>query len=386
MSETPPIPLCEPYLRGNAGAYLGECLATNYVSSIGPFVERFEREFAAHVGARFAVACASGTAALHTAFRLLGIEKGDEVFVSTLTFIASANPVLYEGATPVLVDSEMSSWNMDAGRVIEEIEARIRSRRKLPKAIEPVHVLGHPAALDRLVELCDRHGIVLIEDAAEALGARYREGPFRGRHVGTVGRLGCFSFNGNKIITTGGGGMIATDDESLARRARHLTTQAKLPGVEYDHDEVGYNYRLSNLAAAVGVAQLEILPECLARKREIAARYQKAFSGVEGLSLPPACSWADPTFWLYSVLIDPDTFGLDRTALFERLRAQRIQSRPLWKPLHTMAVYRDSPRLGGAVAEGLFARGLSLPCSVGLTDLDQDRVIDAVLSHRQRGR
>lgn len=382
MSDPAPIPLSEPCIGGNARAYLDECLATNFVSSVGPFVERFEGEFADYVGSRHAVACASGTAAIHVALRLLGLEPGDEVFVPTLTFIASANPVLYEHAAPVLVDSERETWNLDPALVADELDRRARLGQRQPRAVEAVHILGHPANLDLLVEACERHGVTLFEDASEALGARFAAGRFAGRHVGTVGRLGCFSFNGNKIITTGGGGMITTDDPALAKRAKHLTTQARLPGVEYRHDEVGYNYRLTNLAAALGVAQLEQLPEFLKRKRRIADRYDEAF-GVLPLTPPPRATWAEPSLWLYSVLLRP-SFGLDRNGLLAALAGDGIQSRPIWSPLHTLPMYRHRPRLGGSVAEELFETGLSLPCSVGLSEAQQDAVIRAVCRHAAR--
>jgi dTDP-4-amino-4,6-dideoxygalactose transaminase len=374
------IPLSEPCIGGNARAYLEECLQTNYVSSIGPFVERFEKEFAAYVGSAYAVACASGTAAIHTAMRLLEVEPGDEVMVATLTFVASANPIQYERAVPVLVDSEAETWNMDPQLVAEELDRRARRGLRLPKAVEAVHILGHPARLEPLVEACARHGVALFEDASEALGARYASGAFAGRHVGTIGRLGCFSFNGNKIMTTGSGGMITTDDPALARRAKHLTTQARLPGVEYRHDEVGYNYRLSNLSAALGVAQLEQLPDFLARKRRLAARYDAALAGLPRLQAPPRAAWAEPTFWLYTVTLDEGA-GPGPRDLLETLRAAGVESRPIWSPLHTMPMYRDAPRLGGAVAESLFAAALSLPSSVGLTGEQQDEVVRALRTH-----
>jgi dTDP-4-amino-4,6-dideoxygalactose transaminase len=372
------IPLSEPNLGGNARRYLDECLTTNFVSSVGPFVERFEREFAAYVGARHAVACASGTAAIHVTLRLLGVEAGDEVVVPTLTFIASANPVLYQHARVLLVDAERETWNMDPALVAEELDRRARLGLVQPRAVEAVHILGHVAELEVLADACERHGVALFEDASEALGARFRTGRYAGRHVGTVGKLACWSFNGNKIITTGGGGMITTDDAELARRAKHLTTQARLPGVEYRHDEVGYNYRLTNLAAAVGVAQLEQIEEFLSRKLAIAARYDAALAGIPGLVAPPRPSWAVPSMWLYSILVEPERYGCDRRDLLARLDRAGITTRPLWSPLHTMPMYRDAARLGGAVAEGLFARGLSLPCSTGLRDADQDRVIAAL--------
>jgi dTDP-4-amino-4,6-dideoxygalactose transaminase len=379
MSEPSFVPLAEPLLGGNERAYLDECLRTNFVSSVGPFVERFEKEFAAYVGAKYAVACSTGTAALHVAMRLLEVGQGDEVLCSTMTFIASANPAAYEKAKLTLVDAEESSWNLSPDKIVAELDRRARAGLAMPKAVEVVHILGHPVDLAPIHAACEKHGIPIIEDAAEALGARWTEGPFAGKHVGTIGKLGCYSFNGNKIITTGGGGMITTDDPVLAKRAKHLTTQARLPGAEYRHDEVGYNYRLTNLAAALGVAQLEQLPAFLTKKKAIADRYDRALGELPGYGAPPRASWAAPSFWLYTCRLGP-AFGLDRVALMKALDAVKIQARPVWTPLHLMPMYAESPRLGGEIAERLFAECLSLPCSVGLTEADQDRVIEAVRS------
>jgi dTDP-4-amino-4,6-dideoxygalactose transaminase len=386
MSEPARIPLSEPCLGGNAQRYLEQCLETNFVSSVGPFVRRFESEFAGFVGARHAVACASGTAAIHVAMRVLGVTDADEVMAPTLTFIASVNPVLYERARPVLVDSERETWNLDPVLVAAELDRRSRAGQPLPRAVEVVHLFGQPARIDALAEACERHGVALLEDASEALGARYVTGRFAGRQVGTIGRLGCFSFNGNKIITTGGGGMIVTDDAALAERARHLTTQARIPGDEYWHDEVGYNYRLTNVAAALGVSQLEQLPRFLDRKREIAARYDAAFGAEEGLALPPDPAWCARSAWLYTVRVLPG-FGCDRPALLAHLRESAVESRAIWPPLHRMPVYAGVPLLGGGdVAVSLYEQAVSLPCSVGLTDAQQDRVIDAVRRARDLSR
>ena len=375
--SSPTIPLSEPHLAGQEAAYLEECLRTNYVSSVGPFVERFEQAFADFVGASHAVACASGTAALHVALRVVGVGPDDEVFVPALTFIASANAISYLGARPTLVDSETVTWNMDPALVVDELEGRIRDGRPLPKAIEAVHLLGHPADLEPLLRMCAEYDIALIEDAAEALGARYRGGVLDSRHVGTIGRVGCFSFNGNKIITTGGGGMLVTDDADLARRARHLTTQARLPGLAYQHDEIGYNYRLSNLAAALGLAQLEQLPGFLEAKRRIAETYDQAFRGCDSVELAPRTAWADPSWWLYSIrLRDPELAG----TVIERLNRDGIGVRPVWTPLHLLAPYRDAPSIGdGSIASSIAATGVSLPSSTGLEPDDQTRVIDGLL-------
>ena len=375
------IPLAEPVLRGNARSYLLECLDTNFVPTIGPFVERFEREFAEHVGSRYAVACASGTAAIHVAMRLLDIGPRDDVIVPTLTFIASANPVLYERANPILVDVERRTWNLDPDLVIEEIERRARLGLRQVRAVEVVHILGRPADIGKLSEVCERQGVALIEDAAESLGAIYVESPHSGRSVGTIGAIGCFSFNGNKVITAGGGGMLVTDDEALARRAKHLTTQARLPGLEYDHDEIGYNYRLTNLAAALGLSQLEEISTLLARKRAIAERYDRELLEIPGLQTPTHQTGARPSHWLYTVLIDERVFGLGWRDVHLALREAAIDTRPIWAPLHRMRPYRKASLLGsGAVAESIFHQALSLPSSANLTEEQQDRVIRALRS------
>lgn len=372
------IPLAEPCLRGNELAYLEECIASNFVSSIGPFVERFEREFAAFVGARHAVACSSGTAAIHVALRVLGVGPGDEVFVPTFTFIASASGVVYQGATPTFVDSELRTWNMDPALVVEEIGRRRHVGEPLPKVIEVVHILGHPADIAPLVEVCQATGITLLEDAAEALGASYVGGPFDGRQVGTIGTMGCFSFNGNKVITSGGGGMIVTDDPELARRAKYLTTQARSPGQAYWHEEVGYNYRLSNVGAAVGVAQLEQLAAFLERKRAISERYDEAFAPAAWIVRPPAEPWAARSGWLYSISLRDQEQAAN---LLGQLQGSRVGARPVWSALHPMPPFAASPVIGGGrVAEQIAATTLSLPSSVGLDPDDQARVIDLVLA------
>jgi dTDP-4-amino-4,6-dideoxygalactose transaminase len=369
------IPLAEPSIGGSAARYLQECLDTNFVSSVGPFVERFETEFAALVGSRFAVACASGTAAIHLALRVLDIGPGDDVLVPTLTFVASVNPIAYVGATPVLVDSEAATYNLDPDVVVAELDRRARLGLRQPTAIEVVDLIGHPAAIEPIADAAERLGIPIVEDASEALGATYVGGRYDGRHVGTIGRIGCFSFNGNKLITTGGGGMLVTDDEALARRARHLSTQARLPGRAYDHDEVGYNYRLSNLAAALGVAQLEQLPELLAARRANAARYDAALAGLAGVRPAPRAAWADPSFWLYTAALDPAVAPIGRDAMLAGMAEAGIEARPIWTPLHRTRLYADAPRLGGEAAEAIFASAVSLPSSSSLTDAQRDRVI-----------
>jgi dTDP-4-amino-4,6-dideoxygalactose transaminase len=378
MSNTM-VPLAIPAIGAREIELVTEAVTSGFVSSVGPFVTEFENKFAQTVGSKYAVACATGTAALHVALRVLGVGAGDEVAVSDFTFVGSVNPIAYQGASPLFVDSEPDTWDLDSSLLIEHLTQRLARGEALPKAVEVVHVLGQPARMDALLEFCKEHGIAVLEDAAESLGARWSEGSLAGTHTGTAGTIGAFSFNGNKIVTTGGGGMIVTDDEALAARARHLTTQAKVPAVGYLHDEVGYNYRLTNVSAALGVAQLERLEEFVARKRAIAARYDAELAPL-GLQTPPRVQGLDSTYWLYSALV-PAELGVDgRDLLLKHLTAHNIGARALWRPLHQQPPFKGAQRLGGAVAVDLFERGLSLPCSTELTEAQQDRAIAAVKS------
>ena len=365
------IALSEPLLTGNVQRYLDECVATNFVSSVGPFVERFEAEFAAFVGARFAVACASGTAALHVALRMLDLQPGDEVLVPTLTFVASVNPIAYERATPVLVDSELETWNLDPALVVDYIERAARAGRKLPRAVEVVPLLGHPARLEPIMDVCAAHGITVIEDAAKHSARAIAPGAMRqaGRDDG---RLGCFSFNGNKIITTGGGGIITTDDPELARRAKHLTTQARLPGLAYRHDEIGFNYRLTNLAAAVGVAHLEQLPAFMARKLEIAGALRRRVHRPSRCALPRA-AWAAPTCWLYS-----PRAGTARDAWIAMLAAETIEARPIWTPVHHMPMFATHRASEAPTPSDSRPRRLAYRARSGSSRRIQERVISVL--------
>ncbi len=375
-------PLCVPEIGGNEWAYVKECLDTGWVSSVGAFVERFERAVADAVGARHAVATVNGTSALHVALLLAGVEPEDEVLVSTLTFIAPANAVRYLGAWPVFVDAEPDYWQMDPARVAEFLDHGCERRNgalvnratgRRVRAVLPVHALGHPADITPIREAAKRHGLALVEDATESLGASYRN-----RSVGALGDIACFSFNGNKLITTGGGGMIVTDDAEWARRAKYLTTQAKDDEVEYIHGAVGYNYRLTNLQAAVGVAQMERLDEYVAAKGRIAERYAEGLRDVAGLTPMRQAAWARSVWWMYTVIVDQADFGMGSRDLLRALAARKIQTRPLWQPLHRSPAHAGAQVLGGAVADRLHHDALSLPCSVGLSAEAQDRVIDAV--------
>lgn len=376
------IPLCAPELSGNEAHYLNEAIASGWVSYLGPFVDRFEASLKNYLGSAHALAVASGTAALHLALRVAGVRAGDEVLVSTMTFIAPANAISYLGAHPLFVDCEARYAQIDVARIVEFLERDCvrrdgqtvnRQTGRRVSAILPVHVLGHPVDMDPLLAVAAKHALPVIEDATEALGARYR-----GRAVGTLGDIGCFSFNGNKLITAGGGGMLVTENAAFAQRARHLSTQAKTDPIEYTHDEVGYNYRLTNIQAAVGLAQAERLAEFVAAKRAIAARYAGGLQSVPGVSVMTEAPWAESAFWMYTITLDPARFGLDRRQLHQRLSGQGIDTRPLWQPLHCSKAHAGAACLGGKAAERLYETSLSLPCSVGLQPSDQDRVMAAV--------
>lgn len=376
------IPLCAPELGGNEWQFIKECLDTNFVSSVGPFVDRFERELAARVGAQYAVATVNGTAALHIALLVAGVQHDDEVLIPTLTFIAPVNAIRYVGAWPVFIDAEPSYWQMDV-RGVEAFlntecywirnELRNKTTGRRVRAILPVHILGHPVDMDPILAVAQKFELTVIEDASEGLGAKYK-----GRMVGTFGHIACFSFNGNKIITTGGGGMLVTNNEEWARRAKYLTTQAKDDPVEFVHDEIGYNYRLTNIQAALGCAQLELLDSYISRKRQIAASYAKSLDGALGLTLMQEAPWAFSTFWLYTILVDPGQYGKDSRALLKTLNLLKIQTRPLWQPIHRSLAHSTCQAYKCHVAEQLNACALSLPSSVGLTENQQRWVIDHV--------
>lgn len=366
------IYLSPPHLSGLEAQFLKEALESGWIAPLGPQVEAFEREFAEVVGARHALALSSGTAAIHLALILAGVGPGDEVVVSTLTFAASAFPVLYLGARPVFIDSERTSWNMDPALLVEFLEKRAR-RGKLPKAVVLVHLYGQSADIDAIQALCQEYGVALIEDAAEALGSTYM-----GKSPGTFGLAGIFSFNGNKIITTSGGGMLVSHDEGLIAHARKLATQAREPVPWYEHREVGYNYRMSNLLAAVGRAQLRTLEERVRARRRIYERYVAGLSDLPGIDFQPEAPWGRHTRWLSVMLVDEKAFGLGPEGIRQALEAKGIETRPVWKPLHLQPIFQEAERVGGEVAEELFARGLCLPSGSSLTPEEQDRVIESI--------
>jgi pyridoxal phosphate-dependent aminotransferase EpsN len=355
-------------------ALLLDAFDSNWIAPLGPHVDAFEREFCETVGVQHSAALSSGTAALHLALLMIGVGPGDEVLVSTFTFAASANVVTYLGATPVFVDSDRETWNMDPGLLEEELAVCAR-RGKLPKAVIVVDLYGQCADYDPILEACARYGVPVVEDAAEALGATYK-----GKPAGSFGTAAAFSFNGNKIITTSGGGMFVSSDRSLVERARHLATQARDPAPHYEHSEIGYNYRMSNLLAAVGRGQLRVLKDRVSRKREIFHFYQRALGDLPGVSFMPIAGYGEPNYWLTCILVDPARFGATREEIRLGLEAENIESRPLWKPMHLQPVFKHCKVRGGSVSEGIFRDGLCLPSGSGLADHDLERIVGIIRS------
>lgn len=376
------IPLCVPELRGNEWKYMQECLDTGWVSSVGAFVDRFENELARYVGTRYAVATVNGTAALHIALLVAGVQPEDEVITSSLSFIAPANAIRYVGAYPVFIDAEADYWQMNPALVADFLhnhctrrdgEVRNIQTGRRVSAMLPVHILGHPVDMDPLVGLAREFNLPIIEDATEGLGTEYK-----GQRLGQFGDIACFSFNGNKLITTGGGGMIVTDHETWARRAKYLTTQSKNDPLEYIHDEIGYNYRLPNTLAAMGCAQLEQVDDYIKAKRATADFYQETLQSVPGIAPMREAPWAFSTYWMYTVLVDESDYGMSSRALLNALGEVGIQTRPLWQPLHQSKVFRELVSAECPVSEALNRTALSLPCSVGITPTQLRKVADSI--------
>jgi dTDP-4-amino-4,6-dideoxygalactose transaminase len=364
--------LSPPHMGGTELDYINEAFDSNYIAPVGPQIEAFEQEFAEKVGADYAVAVSSGTAALHLLLRYLSVGIGDEVLCSSYSFVASANPILYCGATPVFIDSDETSWNMDPALLAEEL-ARRAEDNTLPKALILVHLYGQSAQITPIKELCDRYEISLIEDAAEALGAEYH-----GKHCGTSGLAGFYSFNGNKIITTSGGGMVVSDNKTLIDKIRFWATQARDEAPHYEHSEVGYNYRMSNVLAAIGRGQLQVLDDRVARKKEIFSRYYDALADLPGVGFMPELAHTRATRWLTCMTIDPEVAGTDRDTIIEALEKQNIESRPTWKPMHLQPLYNGYEVVGGSVSEELFRQGICLPSGTNMTDEDLDRITDLI--------
>jgi pyridoxal phosphate-dependent aminotransferase EpsN len=365
------ILLSVPHMSGREQQYVAQAFASNWLSSVGPNLDAFEQDFEKRVGLP-AVAVSSGTAAIHLALRAQGVGPGDLVFCSDLTFVASVNPVRYLGAEPVFIDSEPATWNMDP-RLLASALAEHAALGRLPRAVIVVHLFGQCADMSPILETCAHYGVPVLEDAAEALGSTYR-----GRPAGTMGDAAIFSFNGNKIITTTGGGMLVSRRRDIVERARFWATQARDPGIAYEHSEMGYNYRMSNVLAGIGRGQLEVLDERVRARRAIAARYQAAFRDLPGITPMPEAAFGTHTHWLSCFLIDEETFGCSRDTLIERLAEAGIESRPVWKPMHLQPFYRAAGCYGGAVSESLFGRGICLPSSSSLTPAEQDLVVQHV--------
>ncbi len=368
------IYLSPPHMSGREQSYLAEVFDSNWIAPAGPHLEQFERRMADYVGVRGAVAISSGTAALHLALRHLNLQAGDEVLCSTLTFCASANPIVYEGAQPVFLDSEPNSWNLDPNLLAEEL-ACCAARGKLPRAVVAVDVFGQSADMDPIVEIASRYEIPVIEDAAEALGATYKD-----RQAGASGWASFFSFNGNKIITASGGGMLCSNDEALLDRAKFLATQARDPAPYYQHSEVGFNYRMSNVLAAVGLGQLDVIDQRVAARRKNFDFYRHELQDLPGISLMPEHPYGRSNRWLTVIQIDSELFGATPEEIRRKLEAQNIESRPVWKPLHLQPVFARCRRRGGALAERLFRQGLCLPSGSCLTEADLSRIVSIVRS------
>ncbi len=347
---------------------------SNWIAPAGPHLEAFEQEFCQFIGADHAVALNSGTAALHLALLLAGVQAEDEVLCSTLTFVASANPIRYIGAKPIFIDSDIQSWNMDPN-LLEDWLGRRAASNRLPKAVNVVHLYGQCADLDSIHEICARYEIILIEDAAEALGATYKE-----RSAGVSAPIGIFSFNGNKIMTTSGGGMLICKDAAVAERALFLSTQARDQAIHYQHSEQGYNYRMSNVLAAIGRGQLAKLPDFIAARRKVFDYYQATLCELPGIEFMPEAEYGESTRWLSCITVNEKISGMSPNKIRLRLDEENIECRPVWKPLHLQPLFTDCEKVGGEVAEKLFHTGLCLPSGYALTLEQLKRVVAVIKS------
>ena len=370
MTKTEPkrIYLSPPSMLGNEKEMLIDAFESNWIAPLGPHVNAFENEFAQAVDVKYAAALSSGTAALHLALLIAGVKPEDEVLTSSFTFVATTNAIKYVGAHPVFIDSDQATWNMDPNLLEEELKD-CRKKGRLPAAVLVVDIVGQCANYDAITRICNEYEVPLIEDAAEALGAKYHDNP-----AGKFGVIGCFSFNGNKIITTSGGGMLVTDNEEWAQQARHLATQAREPVPYYEHTKIGYNYRMSNLLAAVGRGQLAMLDTIVNKRRANFEYYQDALNALPGVTFMPEPEGHFSTRWLSCLLIDPKKFKATNEDIRLKLESENIESRPLWKPMHLQPVFSNCRKRGGSVSEALFAGGLSLPSGTDLSKEDLKRV------------
>lgn len=373
------ILLSAPHMTGSEMIYIKEAFESNWIAPLGPNVDAFENEIACYVGVKEAVALSSGTAAIHLALSLLNVEKGDIVFCSSLTFVASANPILYQGGSPVFIDSEPDTWNMSPTALKEAFNDALKIN-KLPKAVIIVNLYGQPAKMDELVAICEKYEVPIIEDAAESLGSFYK-----GKASGTFGEFGIFSFNGNKIITTSGGGMLISNNIEALKKARFLATQARDPAPHYEHSEVGYNYRLSNILAGIGRSQLEVLNKRVKKRRDIFQLYKQELSYLECVTFMPELKDTLSNRWLTSLTINEKIAGVTITELLTCLEKENIEARPVWKPLHLQPLFENykyySHNSKESVSEQLFLKGICLPSGSNLTFEDQMRVIDCLKSN-----
>lgn len=374
------IYLSPPHMSGYEQEYVQQAFDTNWLAPLGPNVDAFEQEFLDYVGSKHALALGSGTFAIHLALATAGVTEGDEVLVSTLTFCASVNPIIYQGAKPIFIDSDRKSWNLDP-HLLEDVLRERDAAGKLPKALVLVHLYGQCADLDPIKELCDRYGVILIEDAAESLGSTYK-----GKHSGTFGHTGIFSFNGNKIITTTGGGMLVSDDEATIAHARKLSTQARDPKMaRHQHSEIGFNYRLSNVLAGIGRGQMRVIDDRVASRMRNFDFYQERLGKLPGIDFMPDAGWGTHTRWFSCITIDPKLFGFTNMEILSQLNAEKIETRPIWMPMHMQPVFQAYESYGGAVAESLFDCSLCLPSGSSLTVDDLDRICGVIESmHKQQ--
>lgn len=384
VEENKRLYLSSPHMSQYEQEFIAEAFATNWIAPLGPHVDAFEKELAEYVGSAGAVAISSGTAAIHLALRLLNIGRGDIVFCSSLTFVASANPILYQGATPVFIDSEPESWNMSPAALKRAMETHEKSG-KLPKAVIIVNLYGQSADMEPLMGICSEYGVPVVEDAAESLGATYK-----GRASGTFGKFGIYSFNGNKIITTSGGGMLVSDDLKALEKARFWATQAREPARYYQHREVGYNYRLSNILAAIGRGQLKVLEERVRTKKMIFEQYRAAFCQIEGIEFMPEASFGCSTRWLTALTVNPDYCGFKAFDIIDCLEKENIEARPVWKPLHLQPLFQAYDYfphyVDYSVSDVLFKNGLCLPSGTNMIEVEQNRVIECIRKYLNTGK
>ncbi|KIL35406.1 pyridoxal phosphate-dependent aminotransferase [Cohnella kolymensis] len=375
-NSTHRIYLSPPHLSGNEFKYVKQAFDSNWIAPLGPNVDRFEKEIAAYAGVRGAVAVSSGTAAIHLALRLLSVGSGDTVFCSTLTFVASANPIIYQGASPVFIDSEPETWNMSPAALKKALEHAYKEG-DLPKAVLVVHLYGQSTKMDEIMALCNEYSVPVIEDAAESLGSSYK-----GKASGTMGKFGVYSFNGNKIITTSGGGMLISDDEEALAHARFLAAQARDPAPHYQHSVIGYNYRLSNVLAGIGLGQLEVLNDRINERRAVFERYWQQLSGLPGIQFMPELKETRSNRWLTTLTVEETAAGISSKNLLQAMIAANIEARPVWKPLHLQPLFEGvryyAHEANRSVSEELFTSGLCLPSGSSLTESQQDRVIRTI--------